>query len=215
LSVLGLISDIHGDPQALEAALGRLRDAGASEVVCCGDVVGYGPDPDAAWRRLEASAIPTVRGNHDRWALERGPGVPDEFGGAPPSAETLRGLQDLPPFRVLERAGRMIVVVHGSPRSDMEFITPKTHPASVLEQMLKSLDADLIAHGHTHRPMWYRSKVGRLVLNPGSVVGPAARVESSRTCAWVDCARLEVGFLDLATGRSRRPPAWPGSASET
>ncbi|HLA40185.1 MAG TPA: metallophosphoesterase family protein, partial [Candidatus Glassbacteria bacterium] len=45
--LLALISDIHSNLQALEAVLGRIEAMGIEEVVCLGDVVGYGADPNA------------------------------------------------------------------------------------------------------------------------------------------------------------------------
>ena len=91
---LGLISDIHGDPVALELAWAHLTVLGADRIVCAGDLVGYGPFPDRVVAFLQrARDRRRVRGNHDRWALERGPGGRDEFGGGTPIAETLEYLQ--------------------------------------------------------------------------------------------------------------------------
>ena len=68
---LGLIADIHADTRALEATLRHLEALGVGEILCAGDVVGYGSHPDAAAALLRERSIPCVRGNHDRWALER------------------------------------------------------------------------------------------------------------------------------------------------
>src|SRR3954447_25867395 len=94
---LGLISDIHGDPDALERAWTHLGSIGVDRIVCAGDLAGYGPRPDLVVSFLQERQIPSVRGNHDRWALTRGPGVADEFGGGTPSRETLDYLATLPP----------------------------------------------------------------------------------------------------------------------
>ncbi len=124
---LGLISDIHGDPIALELAWSHLIVMGADRIVCAGDLVGYGRFPDRVSAFVRDRGIDAVRGNHDRWALERGPGVRDEFGGGTPSPETLEHLRSLP-FDLLVADGRRVgVVVHGSPRSDMEFVN-RAHP---------------------------------------------------------------------------------------
>src|SRR5438105_4502443 len=125
---LGVISDIHGDPIALELAWSHLTVMGADRIVCAGDLVGYGPFPDRVVAFLQEHQVSSVRGNHDRWALERGPGAADEFGGATPSTETLDYLRSLP-FDVLVAAHPTIgVVVHGSPHSDMEFVNRNSHP---------------------------------------------------------------------------------------
>ena len=64
---LGILSDIHSNLEALEAVLAALRDMGATRFVCCGDVVGYGPDPDRCIDVVRGLGCVCVAGNHD-WA---------------------------------------------------------------------------------------------------------------------------------------------------
>jgi putative phosphoesterase len=203
---LGLISDIHGDPIALELAWAHLTTMEADAIVCAGDLVGYGPFPDRVVAFLVEHQVTSVRGNHDRWALARGPGVPDEFGGGTPSAETLAYLATLPFDRLIGHERRVGVIVHASPRSDMEFVTRRTHPPALLEKELAALGADLLVNGHTHAPMWYRCARG-LIVNPGSLVSMPV-VESSRTFALVDLDALEVTFHDVETGEPRGVEPW-------
>ena len=127
---LGLISDIHGDPMALELAWSHLIVLGADRIVCAGDLVGYGPFPDRVVSFMRERQVSSVRGNHDRWALEQGLGVRDEFGGGTPSCETLDYLRELPADLLVAYQTTIGVVVHGSPRSDMEFVTRQSHPRS-------------------------------------------------------------------------------------
>ncbi|MEW4567840.1 YfcE family phosphodiesterase [Tautonia sp. JC769] len=209
MPLLGLISDVHGDPIALELAWAHLTVLGAESIVCAGDLVGYGPFPDRVVAFLHDRQIPCVRGNHDRWAVERPPHEPDEFGGGTPSPESRALLERLEPSLVLERAGRIIVVVHGSPRGDMDFITPTTHPPYVLDGYLASLDADVLIHGHTHRPMLYRTPRG-LIVNPGSLVSMPV-VKTSRTFALLDLDTLDVQFFDVESADPVPIDPWPGS----
>ena len=60
---VAVISDIHGNRQALEAVLAEVADSSASQIWCLGDLVGYGADPDAciAGDRLQRHR-PPVRG---------------------------------------------------------------------------------------------------------------------------------------------------------
>jgi len=204
---LGLISDLHGDPLALELAWAHLTVLGADRIVCAGDLVGYGRFPNIVVDFLHERQIPSCRGNHDRWAVERGPGGRDPFRGGTPSVATLEYLATLEPYLVKLVGDRVTVVVHGSPTSDMEFITRKTHPSSVLDGYLKELDADLLVIGHTHEPMWYRSGRG-LVVNPGSVVS-APVVTTSRTFALVETAGLSVTFHDVESGAEVDVAPWP------
>jgi putative phosphoesterase len=203
---LGLISDIHGDPIALELAWAHLLTLGADAIVAAGDLVGYGPFPDRVVAFLVERQIPSVRGNHDRWALERGPGGMDEFGGGTPSDESLSYLATLPFDRLIHDEARVGVIVHGSSRSDMEFVTRRTHPPSQLEADLVAVGADLLVVGHTHVPMWYRCARG-LVVNPGSVVSMPV-VKTSRTCALVDLGALSVTFHDVESGAEVTVDPW-------
>jgi putative phosphoesterase len=207
---LGLISDVHGDPVALELAWAHLTVLGAEAIICAGDVVGYGPFPDRVVAFLREHRIPTVRGNHDRWALERGPGAADEFGGAVPSAGTLEYLATLPFDLLVNDGDRVGVVVHASPRGDMDSITRRNHPPDRLGAELETLGADLLVVGHTHEPGFCRA--GGLFVNPGSVVSMPV-VRSSRTFALVDLATLEVTFHDVETGEPRDVPPWGDGGS--
>jgi putative phosphoesterase len=203
---LGVISDIHGDPVALELAWSHLTVMGADRIVCAGDLVGYGPFPDRVVTFMRERQVSSVRGNHDRWALERGAGARDEFGGGIPNSETLDYLRDLPFDLLVAHQTTIAVVVHGSPRSDMEFVTRPSHPPKVLRQYLLDLNCELLVVGHTHQPMWFRCEKG-LVVNPGSVVS-AARIDSSRTFALIDLDILEVTFLDVESGGKVEVEPW-------
>jgi len=60
----GIISDIHSNLEALQSVLVRLEGA-VDQIVCLGDIVGYGPNPNECCELLQKKNIPTVRGNHD------------------------------------------------------------------------------------------------------------------------------------------------------
>src|SRR5438552_8155507 len=63
-----ILSDIHSNVEALEACIQRAKEAGYGGVLCCGDLVGYGPDPVEAIDVVRALNAVTIRGNHDRVA---------------------------------------------------------------------------------------------------------------------------------------------------
>ncbi len=60
-----VVSDIHGNLEALEAVLADAERRGVDTWICLGDVVGYGADPDACLRRVRALGGVVLRGNHD------------------------------------------------------------------------------------------------------------------------------------------------------
>ena len=206
---LGLISDIHGDMVALELAWAHLTLMGVDRIVCAGDLVGYGPHPDKVVAFLVEHGIDSVRGNHDRWAVERAsglPGVPSTFGGGMPSAQSVETLQLLPPHRLVADGPRVGVIAHGSPGDDMEFVTRQTHPPALLDRWLAEMGANLLVVGHTHKPMLYRSGQG-LVINPGSVVS-APVVSTSRTFAILDWEPMLVTFHDVESGERVEVKGW-------
>ena len=65
-----IMSDVHANPMALERVLADAEQCGVEQVVCAGDVVGYGPYPSETIRILREREIPTVMGNHDRAVAE-------------------------------------------------------------------------------------------------------------------------------------------------
>jgi predicted phosphodiesterase len=59
-----VISDIHGNLEALEAVLGDVPD-GVERIYCLGDVIGYGANPNECCELVRAHEAPTISGNHD------------------------------------------------------------------------------------------------------------------------------------------------------
>jgi len=62
---LAILGDIHANLEALEAVLIAVEREGAQQVVCLGDIVGYGPDPLGCIYRLQEVNAEIVIGNHD------------------------------------------------------------------------------------------------------------------------------------------------------
>ncbi|TVQ78680.1 MAG: metallophosphoesterase [Phycisphaeraceae bacterium] len=66
---IGLIADIHANREALEAVLADVPAARVDRLVCLGDIVGYGPDPEACVDLVEDACDIVVLGNHDEAVL--------------------------------------------------------------------------------------------------------------------------------------------------
>jgi len=66
---LGIISDIHGNLEALETVLKKLERLNVDEVICLGDIVGYGANPNECCELVREHCSVVVLGNHDEWAL--------------------------------------------------------------------------------------------------------------------------------------------------
>ncbi len=204
---LGLISDVHADIVALDLVLEHLSAHKVDLILCAGDIVGYGPTPAETVARLTERKIPTVRGNHDRWAVERGAALIDPFGIGPLSQATLQDLRNLPPVRIVQAADRLVIVTHGTPGNDMEYLTRQRFKTEEVAAMLVDLEADLLIVGHTHEPMWFRGGRG-MVINPGSIYSAPSRLRSSRTFAVFDTCENRARFFDVETGNAVEVDVW-------
>jgi predicted phosphodiesterase len=67
---IALISDVHANLHALHAVLDAIDAEKVDQILCCGDVVGYGPRPRECVRLLRERGIPTVMGNHDFYTVQ-------------------------------------------------------------------------------------------------------------------------------------------------
>jgi len=208
---VAVLSDIHANLAALDAVLAAMPSV--DEVWQLGDVVGYGPDPDAVVERLREIGALGVRGNHDAAALG-GPEIDYfnvdarhamEWTRACISDATRAWLGALPEH--LEREG--FTLVHGSPRDPIwEYVTS----TPVARAGMAAMTTAGGLHGHTHLPIAYVEEDGRLetmspgsgstltfdgrrvLLNPGSVGQPRDGIP---TASWM---LLDTG-ADTATWR--------------
>ena len=160
--VYGLISDIHGSLEALEAVLAELKDC--ENFLCLGDIVGYGPDPEACIDRVrELPGVVCVAGNHDLAVVGRFNVT--WFNEAAReavfwtqrqlSAEHISYLDSLP----LRARAAEAELVHGSLPNEMDYITTAWEAVSCFEAMA----GDLCFVGHTHVAEYYWQRDGSAV----------------------------------------------------
>lgn len=174
---IALLSDIHSNLEALEAVVSKLPKY--DELLCLGDLVGYGPQPNEVIDRLlQLKPTTVLMGNHD-CAVVTG----DLEGFSPHAAKAVEWtrreikhtgreyLASLKPSARLEREGFRLALFHGSPRDSLyEYVFPGI-PDSVGGRLLKMAGANVLLLGHTHVPMFYRFN-GSVLANPGSVGQP-------------------------------------------
>jgi predicted phosphodiesterase len=63
---LAIISDIHGNMEAMRNVLADIDTLHIDDIVCLGDCIGYGPDPEAVITEIRRRQIPTIMGNHEQ-----------------------------------------------------------------------------------------------------------------------------------------------------
>ena len=185
MSRVAVVTDIHANLRALEAALARIDELEVDAVYCGGDLVGYGPHPNEVCRLIEQRAIPTIYGNYD-YAIGRdledcGCAYVTEHDrelGQRSVAWTLahtdqrsKDFMGQLRFDLRFHLGRRRVrLVHGSPRKVNEYLF-EDKPARTFERIAAGADCDVLVFGHTHRP-WVHRYGGVLFVNCGSVGKP-------------------------------------------
>lgn len=217
---LALISDIHGNLEALDTVLDDIDvSAPGARIVCAGDIVGYGPDPDACVARLRSRGIACVMGNHEEMVLGRRnfsrcvhAGITAAVWTRQQISAATRGfLESLP--RCVEAAPG-VIVCHGDLADADTYVSDAPRADDALAQLHASWpEARTLVCGHTHHAALYSRATGfDLVTAPGDrslqpgavyVVNPGAvgqsRVGAPQACyAVLDSARASVSFRALA-----------------
>ena len=221
MALYGVIADIHGNREALAAALEALAARGVERLVCLGDVVGYNADPDECVAMLKSRAVLGIAGNHDLIALGR----LDTRRCSSKAAYSLRRtrgalavdsrayLASLPPSRVLDGG---VVLVHGGVRDVQQYmVSPRIIRDNAALLRADFPGARLCFFGHSHEPKVYRvdgESVEELpsqarhslaadtlyFINPGSVDASRKRAHKLAECAVLevlDSGAAAVEFL--------------------
>ncbi len=66
---IAIISDIHGNKEGLDTALAEIQRLGADEIICLGDIVGYGASPNECIEAVRGATSRILLGNHDEAAI--------------------------------------------------------------------------------------------------------------------------------------------------
>jgi len=167
---IAVLSDVHGNINALEAVRKALKKEKPDVTLIAGDLVMNGPEPGAtvdALREMERDGAIIVQGNTDiavadgdyaaafPWVLESG--VSDamraicEWGHDTLDDEQLAWLRRLPAERRVRIGDDLVLVTHASPGSQTQGFDRDLDPSTVLERISRT-DARVICCGHTHIP---------------------------------------------------------------
>ena len=154
-----IISDIHGNLHAFMAVLGALGEHNVDEIICLGDIVGYGPAPDRCIDLVCNYSSITVRGNHDEAAID--PLKAELFNGAARqaiywtrdylSAVHIDALNRLKP---VERLNGTVMCVHDCP---VPAPTDYVHDKQMATLAFRGVDAHICLLGHTHVPIVFEA----------------------------------------------------------
>ncbi len=208
---IAIISDIHGNLEALESVLNDIKKEKCSKIFCLGDIAMSGPKPVETIKRihdlLQSQDFYIIQGNTDKMLsvfsyntyLEIN-NTNNVMGSAYLadskilSEEDKEFLKNLPPQKEITLFGTKILLVHGSPRMNNENIFPNMQIEQV-EEIIKGTNSDIIFCGHTHQPCGYQTNTNQTVVNAGSVGRPFS--ETPDSCYAIMDINEETGSFNI------------------
>ena len=219
MALYGILSDIHGNREALGAALNVLERRGARPIVCLGDVVGYNADPDECVAMVRARCAVSIAGDRDLIAVRKlgwsSLANAEEYSLRRTRRELKRDgasfLQDLPPCATLEKT---IALVHGSVRNVLQ---PMTDAAQIRENaawLAQDFAGARVCFFGSHEQRVYRVHPDGAVddlsgghlqldpdlvyfINPGTVDASRRSGAKHAACALFDSRAWTVEFLQV------------------
>lgn len=165
---IALISDIHGNYEALYTVLSYLDQLGVSEIICLGDIAGYYCQINECCDELQSRKIFSLMGNHD-WYLANDEDCPRsnsanvclKYQQSVISESNKSWLASLRPQALLGDLN----IVHGGWKDPIdEYVIPSL-------EYFSRLSGNLFASGHTHVPCIWEGE-GKVYCNPGSIGQP-------------------------------------------
>ncbi len=210
-----ILSDIHGNRRALEAALAVAREYGAQKFCCLGDIIGYGANSAACLKIVRENFQYIVQGNHDAQIQPpRDPSMRPEAVEALDYALSTVGLPEIAWLKKLPHpllVDDLFVIAHGALKGRDDYIL-KQEDARLNLQLLSEryAPARVLFFGHTHLPMALMATAAKTdfkeggsvtlapgkqyLFNPGSVGQPRDGNPAACFCIY-DPADAQVVYL--------------------
>jgi putative phosphoesterase len=169
MNKIGIISDIHGNFEALQAVLSELDKLNVSEIFCLGDVVGYYSQVNECCEELRKRNIPCLMGNHD-WYMASGGFCPRSksvndclvYQRKVITPENIEWLRTFP----VQRFVGNIHMLHGGWTDPIDEYLREPN-----EEYFSKIPGEVFVSGHTHIQMLKKYN-GKTYCNPGSVGQP-------------------------------------------
>lgn len=210
---IAVLSDIHGQSNALKSVIEDMSKFQVDEVIILGDVVIKGPEPQEVYDLL-VNLNPSIwiKGNTEDFFNQ----IDDDF--VPESEiekrlyseflytlenlsiDAINHLKSLPEEAYMDVEQTRLLCVHGSDQQIHDQVGIMM-PEIELKAMFQRVDADLILCGHTHWP-YLASFDGKTVINPGSIGLPKDDLGASYVIL-----EVENGLIQHSFRRVRIEPA--------
>lgn len=192
---IAIISDIHGNLDALAEVLKDIKQENCTKIFCLGDIVMAGPEPIETLNKIhdlmKSQDFYIIQGNTDKMLsvfsfdtynkiLNTNYVMASAYLADSKllSEADKEFLKTLPESKEIELFGIKILLVHGSPRKNDENIFPDMKIEEI-EEIIKGTNADIIFCGHTHKPCGYQTNTEQTVVNAGSVGRPFSETPES------------------------------------
>ena len=164
-----IISDIHGNLEALQAVLLDIGTQSIDHLLCLGDIVGYYPDPDECCRLVQENVKISVAGNHDFAAIGRIDTnnftyyafTAMEWTKQHLNSASLAYLRSLPLTYEIDS----MFLTHSSPTSPSDWIYLFPDSEDVVFETFNNLIYRINFIGHTHWPSIMIQDKGKIVLS--------------------------------------------------
>lgn len=178
-----VIGDIHSNIAALKAVMNHIDQHDVDFTICTGDLVGYAPFPNEVIDCIRQRQVICIQGNYDQAIGQYEEscgcdyqeaksltlaGLSMRFTNKAISEANRHYLKNLPDLMTLKVGGKIILVVHGSPRRMNEYLF---EDSLQVQEVTQELAADILICGHTHKP-YSKFINGKHVINSGSVGKP-------------------------------------------
>ena len=185
---IGIITDIHSNINALNVVLNKFDKIKIDKIICCGDVIGIGPNPEETIQALikRKDILLAVRGNHEQYLLK---GLPKkihddkrkmslgeiknhEWTHSKLSENSKNFISQFKISNIIEIEGKKIYINHypsnenGIYKKHIKKPTIKQN-----EEMFSEIDADIYIYGHTHTTS-INNKNNKWYINSGSLGCP-------------------------------------------
>ena len=197
---IGIISDPHATPGPVEEALSIFRQEGVKQILCAGDIAGYGQGLAETVELLAEAGCACVSGNHEAWYLDQTADRED--------SPVYRYLSNLPAMLEMRIEGKSLYMVHAAPwdwhAGGIRLLDRNGHliagDMARWANRLQSFAYDVLVVGHTHQVI-AEQLAGTLLINPGSTL-------CNHSCALLSLPELRVEWHALSGRKIRKSWSW-------
>jgi putative phosphoesterase len=200
---LAILSDVHGNYDALNAVLEECKKYKIEQYLCLGDYVGYYYEPKKVWDLIYSLNGVKIKGNHEdllngslssrviRNQIKEKYGTGHQVAQNQLSSEEIKQLYNLPEKKLIQIGKYTFELNHGSPWDQNFYLYPDTAP-EILEKA-NNLAIDFVLVGHSHYP-FIKKLTHSTIINPGSV-GQNRQKGGLASWVFVDLEEIKIEII--------------------